>query len=65
VREVEGYRERNGLRDRDTALGPEPEDRARRWEHERAQKAISRAQREMGIARVQGIERSRAMEIEL
>ncbi len=65
VREVEGYRERSGLRDRDTALGPEPKDRARRWEHERAQKAISRAQRELGIERVQGVERSRAMEIGL
>ncbi len=65
VREVEGYRQRSGLRDRDTALGAEPNDRAARRERERAQQAISRAQRELGIGRVQRIERARAMEIEL
>jgi hypothetical protein len=65
VRDVEGYRKRNGLRDRDTALGPEPKDRAARLERERAQRSIRRAQRELGIGRVQRIERTQAMEIEL
>jgi conjugative relaxase-like TrwC/TraI family protein len=64
VREVEGYRQRNGLRDRDTALGPEPKDRAARRERERAQAAMRRAQLQLGIERVQRIERARAMEIE-
>jgi hypothetical protein len=36
-----------------------------RGEHREAQKSIRRAQRELGIERVQRIERERAMEIEL
>jgi hypothetical protein len=63
--EIEAYRQRNGLRDRDTALGPEPRERAARLERERAQQAIRRAQRELGIQRVQRLERAQAMEIEL
>jgi conjugative relaxase-like TrwC/TraI family protein len=65
VRVIEDYRQRTGLRDRDTALGPEPTDRAARRERERAQGAMRRAQRELGIERVQRMERARAMEIEL
>ncbi|HEY5334303.1 MAG TPA: MobF family relaxase, partial [Solirubrobacterales bacterium] len=65
VRVIEDYRQRTGLRDRDTALGPEPKDRAARRERERAQGAMRRAQRELGIERVQRMERARAMEIEL
>jgi conjugative relaxase-like TrwC/TraI family protein len=65
VRVIEGYRQRNGLRDRDTALGPEPTDRAARRERERTRGAMRRAQRELGIERVQRIQRERAMEIEL
>ncbi len=65
VREIEGYRQTNGIQDRDTALGPEPKDRAARLEREHAQQSISRARRELGIERVQRVERARAMEIEL
>jgi conjugative relaxase-like TrwC/TraI family protein len=65
VREIEGYRQQHGIGDRDTALGAQPEDRARQLERERAQQSIRRAQRELGIERVQKIERTRAMEIEL
>jgi conjugative relaxase-like TrwC/TraI family protein len=64
VRVIEGYRQRNGLRDRDSALGPEPKDLAARRERERAQGTMRRAQRELGIERVQRLERARAMEIE-
>jgi hypothetical protein len=65
VRVIEGFRQEQGLRDRDTALGPEPTDRAVRRERERAQGAMRRAQRELGIERVQKLERARAMEMEL
>jgi conjugative relaxase-like TrwC/TraI family protein len=65
VREVEGYRQRHGLGDRDTALGPERQGWPMRSEYREAQKSIRRAQRELGIERVQRIERERAMEIEL
>jgi hypothetical protein len=66
VREIEGYRQRNGLRDRDTALGPEPADRAARRERERVLGAMRRSQLQLGIERAQRIERARAaMEIEL
>jgi conjugative relaxase-like TrwC/TraI family protein len=65
VRVIEGYRQRNGLQDRDAALGPEPKDRTARRERERAQGAMRRAQRELGIERVQRLERAPAMEIEL
>jgi hypothetical protein len=62
VREIEGYRQRNGIRDRGTALGAESAERSASWERERAQRAIRRAQREL----MQRLERVRAaMEIEL
>lgn len=65
VRQVEGYRQRNDVCDRDTALEPKSEAPVDRNERRRAQEAIRRAQREIGIERVQKIERTRAMEIEL
>jgi conjugative relaxase-like TrwC/TraI family protein len=65
VREVEGYRQRVGLLDRDTPLGSPARDQAARREQERARQSIRRAQRELGIERVQRIERTRSMEIEL
>jgi len=65
VGEVEGYRQRNAIRDRDSALGSRPREAVARIEHRRAQEAIRRAQREIGIERVRKIERTRAMEIEL
>jgi hypothetical protein len=64
ARDIEGFRLANGVRDRDSALGPEPDDRAARAEGIRAQDSIRRAQRELGIERVPGIERGQAMEIE-
>jgi uncharacterized protein YukE len=65
VRDIEGFRQRNGLRDRDTALGAEPTDPAARVEHRRVQDSVRRAQRRLGIEQAQGIERGRSMEIEL
>jgi conjugative relaxase-like TrwC/TraI family protein len=64
ARVIEGYRQRTGLRDRDSALGPEPSDHAARRERERAQGAMRRAQRELGIERVQRMERARGLEVE-
>jgi len=61
VRAVEGYRDQNGVRDKDTALGPKD----RSWEREQAERAIRRAQQELGIERVQRLQREQAMEIEL
>ncbi len=63
VRGIEGYRQQHGIRDRDTALGAEPSDRAARRARERAAESIRRAQRRLELERVQRIERS--MEIEL
>jgi hypothetical protein len=65
VREVEGYRQRHGLLDRDTALGPEAKDRAARREQERVRGSIGLAQRKLGIERVKTFDRARTMEIEL
>jgi hypothetical protein len=65
VREIEGFRQTNGIRDKDNALGAEPTDPAARVERRDAQDSIRRAQRQLGIERVQRIERERAMEIEL
>ncbi len=65
VREIEGFRQAHGIRDRDDALGVEPTDPTARVERMRAQESIRRAQRQLGIERSQGIQRERAMEIEL
>jgi conjugative relaxase-like TrwC/TraI family protein len=66
VREIEGYRQRNGVRDRTDAFGPEPTDHAARRERERAQGTVRRAQDTLGIEQMQRIERTRAaLEIEL
>ncbi|MBS1679263.1 MAG: relaxase domain-containing protein [Actinobacteria bacterium] len=65
VREIEAYRQRNDVQDRDHAFGPEPKDQAARRERERAQQSIRRAQRELGVERVQAVERTRSLEIEL
>jgi conjugative relaxase-like TrwC/TraI family protein len=65
AREIEAYRQRNDVRDRDHAFGPEPKEQAARPERERAQQSIRRAQRELGIERVQAVERTRSLEIEL
>ena len=48
-----------------TRSEPEPTDPTTRVERMRAQDSIRRAQRQLGIEPVQGIQRERAMEIEL
>jgi hypothetical protein len=63
VRGIEGYRQQHGIRDRDTALGAEPGDRAARLARERAAESIRRAQRRLELEQARQIERS--MEIEL
>jgi hypothetical protein len=65
VRDIEGFRQKHGLRDRDTALGAEPTDPVARGEHRRAQDSVRRAQRQLGMELAQRIQRERAMEIEL
>ena len=65
VRRIEGSRQQHGIRDRDTALGPEPGDRAARQARERAADSIRRAQRRLELEQVRRIERTRRMEIEL
>ncbi len=54
AREVEGYRQRHGLLDRDTAIGPEAKDRATRREQIAVERSIGLAQRELG----RGVERA-------
>jgi conjugative relaxase-like TrwC/TraI family protein len=58
VREVESYRLRNGVVDRDSALGPEPRDRTQQREQRLARERLQRQQRELGLERVQSRERS-------
>jgi hypothetical protein len=65
VREIEGYRQRNGLRDRDSALGPEQKDGAARRKRERVQQSIRRAQREIGFEQARVAERVNSLEIGL
>ena len=49
VRGIEGYRIRNGVVDKDTALGPKPHEHAREREHQQARERIERAQRQLGL----------------
>jgi hypothetical protein len=63
VGEIEGYRQRRGVSDRDTALGARPKEAAARVERQNAERSLRRAQRELEIARVRAVER--ALEIEL
>lgn len=65
VRDIEGFRLANGIRDGDSALGAEPKDRVARAERIGAQDSIRRAQRELGIEPAPGIEREQAMGIGL
>ncbi|HEY0280039.1 MAG TPA: hypothetical protein VGC32_17380, partial [Solirubrobacterales bacterium] len=65
VRDIEGFRQTHGIRDRNEALGAEPTDPTARVERMRAQDSVRRAQRQLGIEQVQGIQRERTMEIEL
>jgi conjugative relaxase-like TrwC/TraI family protein len=61
AREIEGYRQRHGLLDRDTAVGPEAKDRATRREQIAVERSIGLAQREFG----RGVERAASIGIEL
>jgi conjugative relaxase-like TrwC/TraI family protein len=49
AREIEGYRQRHGLLDRDTAIGPEAKDRATRREQVGVERSIATARRESGL----------------
>ncbi len=51
VRGIEGYRTRNDVVDRDTALRPKPTDRSAQQEQRRAREAIERAQRQLQLQR--------------
>lgn len=56
---IEGYRTRNGVVDRDSALGPKPKDHARRHDHQAARERIEMAQRQL---RLQSRQQERAAE---
>jgi conjugative relaxase-like TrwC/TraI family protein len=62
VRGIEGYRVRNGVRDRDNALGPEPKDRAAQAEQRRVRERLQRAQRELKLKH-RTLERSKSLGI--
>ncbi len=57
VREIEGYRQRNGVVDRDSALGPKPQNRAREREQRRSRERLERLRREIGRDRLRARER--------
>ncbi|HEU4904779.1 MAG TPA: hypothetical protein VFT19_01525 [Solirubrobacterales bacterium] len=56
VREIESYRNERSVTDKDSALGPRPEDRFERTSYEHAQNRIREAQRRLD--RTQQLERS-------
>ena len=49
VQGIEGYRTRNGVRDRDSALGTRPKEPAKAHEHDRAQRQLERSQRQLHL----------------
>jgi conjugative relaxase-like TrwC/TraI family protein len=49
VRGVEGYRQRNGVVDRDSALGTKPQEPAKAHEHNQAQRQLERSQRQLHL----------------
>ncbi len=49
VRGIEGYRTKNGVVDKDTALGPKPHEHSRQHEQRQARERIERAQRQLQI----------------
>ena len=51
VREIEGYRERNGVVDRDSALGSKPQEHSKAHEHRQAQRQIEQRQRQLQLQR--------------
>jgi conjugative relaxase-like TrwC/TraI family protein len=62
VRGVEGYRVRNGVRDRDSALGPKPKGHAAEAEQRRVRERLQRAQRELKLKQ-RTLERSKGLGI--
>jgi conjugative relaxase-like TrwC/TraI family protein len=62
VRGIEGYRTRNGVTDRDSALGPKPKDPAAQAEQRRVRERLQRAQRELKLKH-RALERSKALGI--
>ena len=62
VRGIEGYRVRNGVRDRDNALGGKPKDHAAQAEQRRVRERLQRAQRELKLKQ-RGLERSKGLGI--
>ncbi|HEX7278004.1 MAG TPA: MobF family relaxase [Solirubrobacterales bacterium] len=62
VRGIEGYRVRNGVVDRNSALGPKPKDRARQAEQRQVRERLQRAQRELKLKR-RTLERSKGLGI--
>jgi conjugative relaxase-like TrwC/TraI family protein len=63
VRWIEGYRQKHGIGDRDTSLGPEPRDQAARREREAVRRSIERAQQRLQLEQAKTIQRTRSMEI--
>jgi hypothetical protein len=63
VRGIEGYRLRNGVVDRDSALGPKPQDRTRQAEQRRAREQLQRAQRDLKLKKERIAERSMGLGI--
>jgi hypothetical protein len=51
VRGIEGYRLRNGIRDRDSALGGRPKEPRKALEHDRAQRRLQQSQRQLNLKR--------------
>ncbi|MGN6259029.1 MAG: hypothetical protein ACTHN3_14990 [Solirubrobacterales bacterium] len=64
VRGIEGYRLKNGVVDRDNALGPQPK-HDRGYERRDATESIERAQRRLSLHRKHAAERSAGMDIGL
>ncbi|MGN6275542.1 MAG: MobF family relaxase [Solirubrobacterales bacterium] len=51
VRGIEGYRTRNGVRDKDSALGRKPKDHAAQAEQRRVREQLQRTQHQLGLKR--------------
>jgi conjugative relaxase-like TrwC/TraI family protein len=63
VRGTEGYRVRNGVVDKDSALGPKPKDRSAQLEQRHARERLQRAQRELKLKKQRTAERSMGLGI--
>jgi conjugative relaxase-like TrwC/TraI family protein len=63
VRGIEGYRVRNGVVDRDSALGPKPKDRAAQAEQRRVRERLQSAQKQLGLKQQRSAERSMGLGI--